>query len=794
LLSLLAAAGAASVIFLLACRVMRSTFLALWISALFAFTSTYWSQGVIGEVYTLHVLLISALILLYFKLERSSSERDLYLFALLLGFVLLHHLMTVLLAPAFAILLLQPNHWRLTSLRLPYVRWRPRIVPVPRWDQGYFRWFRLKTLGRASVFLLFPLIQLVYIPLRYTATTIVGWGTLNNYESIFAHITGRQFRPIMFTFNEFVLSRSIEGWKTLLLDQFVHFGKFQPVLILAALGAVYLLVNRFSMFAFFALLYVVNAGFAINYTIVDIDVYYIQGYLALAFFAGAGLLALSQTASWLVHRRPRPTAAIRWTALAVIPAVLLTGTVLQNYHTNDRSQNFLIHDYGLNVLGFLDHNSILLTQGWSLPFLFSYMQEVVDMRRDVWIVIDNFGGFLKRLIENRRTRTKPIYSNTPLEIMTERSIKEEPFGLVYRVGDYPFYHGRAVDVWPLLRLRGIEDPTVDKDFHNSAVTAMYAYLRGEFLFSQDLPDQALELYKLAGVRAFDNEMIHNNLSAILFKRGFLEQSEIECRKALEISPGFMPAKHNLANIYFEQGRYNLALRVWDQIPNPQYLAYAMRARGLIHMKNGDYEQAVRCYEEARRQDPKSHEILNNLGAAYLGLGRLWPAERSFRDLLRYYPDSPDGLNNLASVLIQKGEWNEAEELARNALKMKPDFLDAHSNMGIVLAQKQDLTGAEEQFNRVLEQDPKNVTAMNNLALVYFHQGEFDRAKDLWTRSLFFKPGQLKVLANLDELGKRQNGAAMASANTTTTPLDRPAAEPGATATAPTAKPSPMPGL
>jgi Flp pilus assembly protein TadD len=747
LLSGLCAALSLVAIYALARELLPARWAALSVPLLFGFSSTFWSQGVIGEVYAMHILLIAVLTLLYLRLRHTDKVRTLLAFAFTLGLALSHHLMTGLLAPAFLVLLLRPRDWRLARLWLPFTRRRPRILPLPRLDRGHWRWVRITRLGPALVFLLLPAAQFVYIPLRYTATTIVGWGTLNNWLAIFRHISGRQFHTIMFTFNEFVLARSIEYWRALLLEEFAL-----PVLALAALGAVYLLVRRFWAFLFLALVYLVDVAFAINYMIVDIDVYYIQGYLALAAFAAAGMLCIAH----LLQRFLGPTGArARAGRLLVgaLPVVLASWTFVENYHPNDRSRNYIIHDYGQNVMSFLEPNSILLTQGWSLPFLFSYMQEVIDMRRDVWGVIDNAGGFLKRLIENRRTRTKPIYSNTPLEIMTERYVTEEPFGLVYRVGDYPYYQGDADRVWKNMRTRGLHDPSVAKDFHNTAVVAMYYYLLGEYYFSKGLPDQALEQFRLASFTARDNEMIRNNLAAILFKHGFLEESEKECRKALELSPRFHPARYNLANIYFQQKRYKLALQEWEKLPQSQYVPYANRAIAAIHMERGEYDLAVQRYEDALRQDPRSAEVLTNLGTAYLRMGRLWPAERTFRKLLNYYPDSPEGHNNLASVLIQKGELAAAEAETRRALELRPDYPDALCNMGILLAQRGDFDGAESRFNKALELDPKHLSALNNLALLRYRQKRFDEAAELWKRSLFFKPEQPHIMRNLEELMK-----------------------------------------
>ena len=124
----------------------------------FAFTPTFWSQALIAEVYTLHVVLMAAILwlaLLWRKDQRASSPDRvsplLWALALIVGFSLAHHRTTVLAIPVLVVFL-----WAVAGGRY----WRNH------WRAG---------LGAAGLLLL-PLLLYLYVPLPRPAQPVADAG------------------------------------------------------------------------------------------------------------------------------------------------------------------------------------------------------------------------------------------------------------------------------------------------------------------------------------------------------------------------------------------------------------------------------------------------------------------------------------------------------------------------------------------------------------------------------------------------------------------------------------------
>lgn len=86
---------------------------ALTSALILATNLTYWSQALIAEVYTLHIVLVLALLLAVQRLVAGPTRGRLLLVAGLTGLALTHHAMTLLLLPPLLLyLLLARADWR----------------------------------------------------------------------------------------------------------------------------------------------------------------------------------------------------------------------------------------------------------------------------------------------------------------------------------------------------------------------------------------------------------------------------------------------------------------------------------------------------------------------------------------------------------------------------------------------------------------------------------------------------------------------------------------------------------
>ena len=109
-------------------------------------------------------------------------------------------------------------------------------------------------------------------------------------------------------------------------------------------------------------------------------------------------------------------------------------------------------------------------------------------------------------------------------------------------------------------------------------------------------------------------------------------------------------------------------------------AKAMNAKGLEAAKKGDFNNAVKMFEEAHKLDKSDIEIVNNLGFSYLKQGNLDSAQQTLIVALTLSPDRAAAWENLGEVFGVKGEINKAVACFSNTYRFSKDRLKMHSYM------------------------------------------------------------------------------------------------------------------
>ena len=341
---------------------------AVYSALLLAVNVAFWSQALIAEVYTLHTLLLAAL-LLALQLaapaegdKRTVRPRRLIGAALIFGLSMAHHAMTLLAVPAILIYLfsLDRNWWR----------------------------FSARTWLAIVAALLLPLALYAYVPLRSGPHASpwyhqpLGATTLSLYEndwsSFITFLTGRSI-SVGFNGPTRALA-NIAPAGSLWLTQFGWLG-----LLLLALGIYALAAKRRPLLWLTAGIAMAQQAFNLFYAIGDIAVYYIPLYAIGAIWAGYGAAGLAE-GLWL---RPaattKPAAQTRGSrnvagTVVVLLLLLLPLTALgRNSRLVDRSGNSGARAAWEDILAALPAGaSILVSNDRDEMPAFFYMQNVED--------------------------------------------------------------------------------------------------------------------------------------------------------------------------------------------------------------------------------------------------------------------------------------------------------------------------------------------------------------------------------------------------------------------------------
>jgi len=122
------------------------------------------------------------------------------------------------------------------------------------------------------------------------------------------------------------------------------------------------------------------------------------------------------------------------------------------------------------------------------------------------------------------------------------------------------------------------------------------------------------------------------------------------------------------------------------------------------MEAQQYELALEAFTRAALDQGLTPEILNGMGSANLGLGRLGQSETLLRRTVDAAPEWAGAWNNLGVVLMERGKFNEAEQVFRKAYALNDGQSDSiRDNLRFALAKLENddnNTGQNEDYKLV----------------------------------------------------------------------------------------------
>ncbi len=318
-----------------------------------ACSETFWSQAVAVEVYSLHTVFLSLLLLLFLRAIRGEGSggesgrgaRRWYLFAFVLGLAFTNHMTTILLAPGFLTLY---------------------FITLGRQARAW------KLLLRMAPPFLLGLSLYLYLPLRAMQHPLMNWGNPVELERFWWHFTGKQYRVWIFSSSESAM-KQLNYFLTTVTPEFGY-----AAIVPALLGLLSLLKRRRVFALFTGLLFVGCIAYAINYDIHDIDSYFLLAYFTIALWCAVGVREI------LLAVRDARTRKLAAAGILVI----LFGTGMSNYRSNDESDLRLVEEYTKSMFDAVRPNAVIISWQWDYFVSAAYYFQIVEHYRPDIIVID----------------------------------------------------------------------------------------------------------------------------------------------------------------------------------------------------------------------------------------------------------------------------------------------------------------------------------------------------------------------------------------------------------------------
>lgn len=200
-----------------------------------------------------------------------------------------------------------------------------------------------------------------------------------------------------------------------------------------------------------------------------------------------------------------------------------------------------------------------------------------------------------------------------------------------------------------------------------------------------------------------------------------------------------------SELLINQGNYPPAEKILKKILSrvPE-CASAMVLRGLIYSQLGQFQQAVKCVENAIRIAPDNSEYHNFLAICYKDMGNYAAAELQFEQAIKLNPDNAEAYNNLANIYKDSGRYDEARGLYQQAVEKDPDYAVAHTHLGVIYYIMGAIDLAIASHLSALKINPSSPESLGRLGEALFTRGDTQLALDCYQKALRLDPESIPV--------------------------------------------------
>ena len=186
---------------------------------------------------------------------------------------------------------------------------------------------------------------------------------------------------------------------------------------------------------------------------------------------------------------------------------------------------------------------------------------------------------------------------------------------------------------------------------------------------------------------------------------------------IENAPTTYRGYYNLGNYYYELGKLDTAIILWEKTLAVNPRMYAVRNNlGVIYEKRKLYDKAIAEYRKilAVKDYPEVHF---NLGNVLIKQEHYKDAIDELHSALKGKPMYPEASYNLAMTYEDSGQFTEALKWYKETIRLKPDNPAPHNNLGILYAKMGDKEKAAGEFRLALKCKPDDYEAYYNLSLL-----------------------------------------------------------------------------
>jgi len=140
------------------------------------------------------------------------------------------------------------------------------------------------------------------------------------------------------------------------------------------------------------------------------------------------------------------------------------------------------------------------------------------------------------------------------------------------------------------------------------------------------------------------------------------------------------------------------------------------------VNSGDYNGAIRVYQEASSLEPKNASIYSGIGYLYAQQGNYSAALAAYRRAVALNPNNGDYQYALAYVSGSMGDNNTAKDAYRKSIQADRQNVNAYIGLALILLRLGEYDSAKWAYEQIIELDPKNPQANELRSRIFMKRG------------------------------------------------------------------------
>ena len=226
----------------------------------------------------------------------------------------------------------------------------------------------------------------------------------------------------------------------------------------------------------------------------------------------------------------------------------------------------------------------------------------------------------------------------------------------------------------------------------------------------------------------DDIDIRVKLATVYLYSGQSHEARLQAGAVLETEPGNLDALAIFADTAVTPGEIDRVMARLDNVRHGhEGRARYHLARGVLHSRKQESDEAEAAFREAARREPDSPDAHVALGTFYLMTGELEKAESELDQAAEVAPTRSVAQIRVVDFYRLVGRTEEANNKLDRLVEEAPDFLAVWQRIATYSFADEDFERCEKALNHILENNPKNPEALQIMANVHRLRGEYTEA-------------------------------------------------------------------